>query len=1099
LPDIEAVLSRVFDADSNSLRITGFGFVEGEPGVPADPVVVQRNDVEVVAELATLDFSSDFGVTNSPDGEANITIGSVIARQSAVDALTMADIAVDGSGFTGLLDPLLITNGQELATFIDTFYVTATNIVLDAADFVGNLDVSIVDLQLFANRVDELVLGAGSGTVTSVNEIEPVLGNVTLIAADLNAVDLDVVGEADGVVPLDGAGLISTTYMPPYVVSVNSMDGVVTFDAASIDVDVSDFDGILSSSDLTIQDALNTIDDLDITNDAAPLRELSQDATRRAGTIWTGRIRTQLVTDLWIGDSIARGAGGTLGSSDVSTVYAKMENNAAGTAYVGPGIKLITLDETPYGSFEWDSVTGGIGATGPAAGYTSSHTVNNATLLADTDRFRRVEVFFHKAASGSGNIEISTDGGSSWSSPVSTTGTGYGSWLSADLGSCDTRTLQVRGTSATAATIIGYRGYLTDGTAGFVADNVAKGGTDTNDWVTDRGWETYATLTEPRRIVICIGENDALTGVSLATMIANLTTIVQRAKAAAPLAEIVVVGEQYAWVTGLTDVTFAGWSDTWIPAIEQVCIDEEVTFLDHNEIFGDCSENGDPYTITMDGGLHFGVAGQRARAEVMFDRLSRAYAFPDVNPTFIQGGTNSAGRKWYVGDVSGDVGLQLFADEGHTYPAIAFGTLSGSPLLAYGAGTAAADILIGRSSTPALTIQPGWDVTNMAGGGEIRARDFGSNSPAIGFYAAEADTQPKLSVGTFFSNSLIAYGAGGSTTPDVWHARSSAGTLRQTDGAVDEHGALDFYTYEAFSTQTTGLSVFSDTDDTQPGIRLLTAGGAPSLNFGPGGSTATDTALTRSSAGVFAAPGLAVDTGTGEIRIVAASAEPVVNCFATAGDTYPVVGIGTIVGTPVLAMGPGSSTAPDFVLARTGTGVASLTGRIAGGTVTVLSDEGRTRTSTGSDSQQTFINGTAPDIAANPTLGDIYVGRAAGACVTDTTNRTFTLRVTLDTTAMLTFATAAIASAGAYGWTLDWWFRIAVLGSGTTARIEGGGILRVLGNIVTTTLQEVTGLQNRATGFDSTQAITLDLTNQNSNIAVSNECYGLTIVRHNAP
>ncbi|MGH8979091.1 MAG: GDSL-type esterase/lipase family protein, partial [Acidimicrobiia bacterium] len=110
---------------------------------------------------------------------------------------------------------------------------------------------------------------------------------------------------------------------------------------------------------------------------------------------------------------------------------------------------------------------------------------------------------------------------------------------------------------------------------------------------------------------------------TLAATVTNLTTINTRAKAAAPLAEIVLVGEQYASLgTGATqNVGFSTWTDTWIPAFEQVARDTGATWLDHNAVFGDCSDTGDPWDLTMDAGLHFGVAGQRARAEVSFARL----------------------------------------------------------------------------------------------------------------------------------------------------------------------------------------------------------------------------------------------------------------------------------------------------------------------------------------------------------------------------------------------------------------------------------------------------------------------------------------------
>jgi hypothetical protein len=659
------------------------------------------------------------------------------------------------------------------------------------------------------------------------------------------------------------------------------------------------------------------------------LREQSQDVSRRAGAMYSGRIKTQLVRDLFIGDSIARGCGGTLGTSDWTTVYAEIESNAGGVANNGPGIKLCAEDESVYGSFKWSDLSQGSAATGGiSTGSSAWQLTSSGHTIGDTARFRRAEVVFRKAASGSPTIEISTDNGSTWSSPVSTTGTGYGTWLSPDLGTTDSRTLKVRTAASGTAIIEGYTPYLTDGTIGYVPDNLGHGGTDTTSWTTNRGWETYATLVAPRRIVIAVGENHALNGDSLGTMTAGLTTIVQRAKAAAPLAEIVVIGEQYAWATGLTDVTYATWSNTWIPAIEAICVSEAVTFIDHNQIFGDCSEHDDRWTITMDGGLHFGAAGQRARAQVTFARLSHGYTYPAIEPSAINSGVLAGGGRFRISDGgSNSVGLAVYADQGDTQPMAALGGFFGAPLVAMGAGgTTAADCLLGRDSTDhVFTITPGFDVTSLAGGGEIRVRDFGSNSPAIGVYGVAADTQARLSLGLLVGSARILWGNGGSTAPDIYWRRSAAGTFEHADG-TDADGSVRLYAGTYAATQLSGVAIRNNAADSEASIALQSYGAAPTLAFGPGGSTAADTTLSRDSAGVFRAPGIALDTGAGEVRIHAVSTKPTINLFDVSSDTQPMLSFGLPFDVPLIAFGPGGSTAVDATISRTATAQLSFTG-----------------------------------------------------------------------------------------------------------------------------------------------------------------------------
>jgi hypothetical protein len=117
--------------------------------------------------------------------------------------------------------------------------------------------------------------------------------------------------------------------------------------------------------------------------------------------------------------------------------------------------------------------------------------------------------------------------------------------------------------------VIGARYYMGDGTAGITVDNFGYGGTLSGSWVATNAW---AAATEPnwaawmralaaagtpwRRLYVMVGINDPLIGGTFAAYQTNLTSIVNFAKAASPLTEVVLCAEHY----GDTIITVAACS-----------------------------------------------------------------------------------------------------------------------------------------------------------------------------------------------------------------------------------------------------------------------------------------------------------------------------------------------------------------------------------------------------------------------------------------------------------------------------------------------------------------------------------------------------------
>ena len=270
-------------------------------------------------------------------------------------------------------------------------------------------------------------------------------------------------------------------------------------------------------------------------------------------------------------------------------------------------------------------------------------------MIGDTHPFRRAVVFFKRRTNGD-DVQVSFNGGSTFTSTISTAGTGYFMVDSGDLGYSISRTLQVAwvsGGGGAGVEVAGYRLYQTEGLTGAYNDVLATPGTTAVEWVANTDWDTYwLPMVQPRRVLFCVGVNDLATGgQTVSQLTTNLTTLITRAQAAAPLAEIVLVAEYHpgnvvnSYNTGITG---ANWQAQFVAPLALVASTHGCTFIDLFARIGDVSvipgDSGDPYGLTQtDGilgavgdGVHLGDNtqstsgrdGQRALAEAYWEKLS---------------------------------------------------------------------------------------------------------------------------------------------------------------------------------------------------------------------------------------------------------------------------------------------------------------------------------------------------------------------------------------------------------------------------------------------------------------------------------------------
>lgn len=384
-----------------------------------------------------------------------------------------------------------------------------------------------------------------------------------------------------------------------------------------------------------------------------------------AWTVATGGIvyaPSETLNDLYIGDSITRGDGGTLGVYDWATQIATTENKLAGLIAPSTGLVFPFYSDAIYGGLQWSntasgtqvttgspSVTPNAGAGGPlnsSVKLPATGTVGDATA---GRTFRRVVLIFQKQTNGD-NIVFATTGKVVTSATIDTNGSGLAFWDSGDLGftgvgtgfTCTTNNTHSSGAGGATVVMVGAIYYQGAGTNGSANLNIAKGGTYSGDWAANTtGWVAFLAMqvasgSPVRRAILCLGVNDQINGVAVTTVAANLTTIINAIKAASPLTEVVLACPYYCGAPAR--VTFATWQSVWVPAQRAVAVATGATWVDLTARFGDVSSGGDPFGLTVDN-IHFGTIaghgiqsasgtdGQATLAQTFFEKLEYSKAF----------------------------------------------------------------------------------------------------------------------------------------------------------------------------------------------------------------------------------------------------------------------------------------------------------------------------------------------------------------------------------------------------------------------------------------------------------------------------------------
>ena len=247
---------------------------------------------------------------------------------------------------------------------------------------------------------------------------------------------------------------------------------------------------------------------------------------------------------------------------------------------------------------------------------------------------------------------------------------GIRSWDSSDLGYTAagtgvtvTSSAHSVGTGAAGLVVIGVD-YINgpavttpasgNGNAGTIVHNISAGGTQSGDWcgTYESQWVAWLQMLvnsgqSPRRVMVMVGGNDQPgffdSSNTPATFAANLALVVQKIQSVVPLTEVVLCAEYLCGNSTLVNVGPTAWYQ-WVGAVRQVAVQYGCTFVDMYARFGDCSVNSfssaqtDPYGLTVDGGVHFGVNtnsysgrnGQQAHAELLFDKLAYSKEFQNT-------------------------------------------------------------------------------------------------------------------------------------------------------------------------------------------------------------------------------------------------------------------------------------------------------------------------------------------------------------------------------------------------------------------------------------------------------------------------------------
>lgn len=289
---------------------------------------------------------------------------------------------------------------------------------------------------------------------------------------------------------------------------------------------------------------------------------------------------------------------------------------------------------------------------------------------------------------------------------------------------------------------------------------------------------------------------------------------------------------------------------------------------------------------------------------------------------------------WYVTDGTNSDGmvsalpasLSLWAnvlDQG-AFPTQGYPTLQliNTGAIGFGPGsTTAQDTFLTRTAANTLQVGDGTATHSSV-------RLVTNAAVNVGVYGNTADTQALVALGTSFGAGAIAFGAGGTTAPDVLMSRTTTGTAQVTGIFAVADGTAAHGLFKV-SSNPSEAQVFANSADTQPILALGSVLGAPSIGMGPGGTTATDVLINRSNTGGLSHTATAYsfqDATAAHGEVAFALNAPMIEVFANSADTQPLVSMGSALGNGAVGWGAGGTTAQDLLMFRSGAAALQLTG-----------------------------------------------------------------------------------------------------------------------------------------------------------------------------
>lgn len=324
------------------------------------------------------------------------------------------------------------------------------------------------------------------------------------------------------------------------------------------------------------------------TNNVAAVTQTNawQNVPRRGGNVGaaTGSLPSTSFpygqVEFVLGDSIATDFGASVHTRSWQYLLSQWENRSIGVADPHPvgfwpaslfsavGANLTTVQGLGIRSTDRFGVQ--------LAGTLNSNTAPNS--LTDNNTFSRAVIFYAPQA-GSDAIAVSVSGqGGATSHTID--GTGIATGGNSTVAFYDTgqltptattalslwRVTKLSGAGGTAPIILGVRYYgvgLTT-TAGLTVEALAQGGLGTNDFVLNRGWESYlgAISSQVRRVHIRLGGNDIILARSVTDAAFNNSTTLTSATA------VFVTGDVGRPVTGNANIPANTVISAWVSATQ---------------------------------------------------------------------------------------------------------------------------------------------------------------------------------------------------------------------------------------------------------------------------------------------------------------------------------------------------------------------------------------------------------------------------------------------------------------------------------------------------------------------------------------------------